>query len=628
MSASLIKEERTADDLIRVLSLVNNAQLLALVRAYFFEFCDCDIRQWLIARITYEKAEEDFVVIPLIEEILLNTETPYTPEVVTAKQPVGYLVSVACVEEDMVGTYADGAGNTTTRILVENDSNCVPPPQNDYYILDLFRANAGTSLRDHTPDVGQGYTIQYNEFPGGVDQGVGDNTIYDRLLKFWATDKLSHRIDLDDPNPRPNNDGGNYVESHIDQTVIASDTAIPSRNVEAGLILRAWPRFDENDEYTPDWGGAFWATIGLEIPANLLENKRSAYYDKCLYVTLVVRREFPGDPDGAGMWIRISGPRNTNDVSYQAIDIAQTWEDGWNNLPPEEKARYNPTLTGFPKYLRRYDNPNAPDNGSSVYLKLTTEAGKLRVFVNEVLVYGPIDYSFGLLPTPAEGTRAGFGFEVLAQKEIQEVTVRQTFEVSATEFYVRSRLQTPTPANWRIGVMNDSFFMNYIYIQDPSELVHSSFYEYGDLVMVNGYDGGSGGPVGRHVPFLITGFPVSAQGQSDRSGITFTWYELRIGNNSNPDGLLIPDRRITRAPMGNITFDAQTGIGVIVLDRPAAGSYNTEQTACHFHCAVSYKGDEIGFISLNLYPSGLYTQGLSARNISTLARINPPYIGW
>lgn len=148
MAEKVILEGRSAEDLIDLFR--REGALTPEIKAYFTNYCDCDIAEWLIAQLTANNQE----VVDRVNELLAAYD-PY-PVRRETKFPVhGHLVKTFCDGKDLKGYYAinsQGLQSYDKKIIVANSPLC-----GQFIIKDSFKApnaNYTTDIAAHDSEVG------------------------------------------------------------------------------------------------------------------------------------------------------------------------------------------------------------------------------------------------------------------------------------------------------------------------------------------------------------------------------------------------------------------------------------------------------------------------------------------
>ena len=148
MAEKVILEGRSAEDLIDLFR--REGALTPEIKAYFTNYCDCDIAEWLIAQLTANNQE----VVDRVNELLAAYD-PY-PVRRETKFPVhGHLVKTFCDGKDLKGYYAVNSQGLQTydkKIIVANSPLC-----GQYIIKDSFKAPNSSYTADiaaHDSEVG------------------------------------------------------------------------------------------------------------------------------------------------------------------------------------------------------------------------------------------------------------------------------------------------------------------------------------------------------------------------------------------------------------------------------------------------------------------------------------------
>ena len=122
MAEKVILEGRSAEDLIDLFR--REGALTPEIKAYFTNYCDCDIAEWLIAQLTANNQE----VVDRVNELLAAYD-PY-PVRRETKFPVhGHLVKTFCDGKDLKGYYSINTPTVKSyelRTIQTNSSECEP----------------------------------------------------------------------------------------------------------------------------------------------------------------------------------------------------------------------------------------------------------------------------------------------------------------------------------------------------------------------------------------------------------------------------------------------------------------------------------------------------------------------
>lgn len=110
MDSNVILKDKSAVVLLN--ELANSPALRAQIEAYFTPYCDCDITEWVVARVI----ANDQAVKNKLREMIAARD--FIPVVRGATKPVaGQLLKGYCVGEDFVGIYADGNGGEIQKTI-------------------------------------------------------------------------------------------------------------------------------------------------------------------------------------------------------------------------------------------------------------------------------------------------------------------------------------------------------------------------------------------------------------------------------------------------------------------------------------------------------------------------------
>lgn len=128
MDSNVILKDRSAVVLLNEIN--DNPALKAQIEAYFTPYCDCDITEWIVARVL----ASDQAVIAKIRELIAARDL--IPIVRGGTYPFeGQLLKAYCVGEDYVGIYADGVGGVVSKTIETASVNrgCKMPETLQYY---------------------------------------------------------------------------------------------------------------------------------------------------------------------------------------------------------------------------------------------------------------------------------------------------------------------------------------------------------------------------------------------------------------------------------------------------------------------------------------------------------------
>lgn len=127
MAEKVILEGRSAEDLIDLFR--REGALTPEIKAYFTNYCDCDIAEWLIAQLTAHNQE----VVDRVNELLAAYD-PYPVRREALHPKNGQLVKAYCQNTDLMGYYAINTSNTKSYELkkIQTDS----PECQAYEVLD------------------------------------------------------------------------------------------------------------------------------------------------------------------------------------------------------------------------------------------------------------------------------------------------------------------------------------------------------------------------------------------------------------------------------------------------------------------------------------------------------------
>ena len=166
MDANLVLKNRAAANLLAEMQA--DPELVSQLAVYFAPYCDCNITDWIVARViandTFVKAKIRELIAPMDNFPLLRGNQ---------KPVAGQLLTQYCLGDNFVGIYADGNGGEIQRIIEANSEaqNCKPPETVEFFLP----WNSEQSKVDAGSD---GVIFMDEPMPSGATSFIGGQKIF------------------------------------------------------------------------------------------------------------------------------------------------------------------------------------------------------------------------------------------------------------------------------------------------------------------------------------------------------------------------------------------------------------------------------------------------------------------